>query len=85
MRCYFVNEVLKHCKAIEATREGIGLQEASDIKGLTFFDPQGMGKSKLGVVTIGTASDVNAFLGEFIKAIAQHRHWGIEKMPRPPA
>ena len=81
---HFVNEAFKHCKAIGAAREGIGLLEASDIKGLAFSDPQGTVKSELGVVTVGTASDVNAFLGEFIKAIAQHRHWGREKMPLPP-
>jgi catalase len=79
---HFINEAFKHCKAIGAIDEGIELLEASCIEGVTYVDQKVKGKviSELGVVTIGTASDMNAFSREFINAIAQHRHWKREMM-----
>ena len=82
---HFVNEAFKHCKAIGAIEDGIGLLGASSIEGVTYADPKGKVISELGVVTIGTASDMNAFSLEFINAIAQHRHWKREMHKQVPA
>jgi catalase len=82
---HFVNEAFKHCKAIGAIDDGIGLLGASCIEGVTYADPKGKVTSELGVVTIGTASDMNAFSREFINAIAQHRHWKREMHKQVPA
>lgn len=82
---HFINEAFKHCKAIGAIEDGIGLLGASSIEGVTYADPKGKVISELGVVTIGTASDMNAFSREFINAIAQHRHWKREMHKQVPA
>ncbi|MFB3764987.1 MAG: catalase [Methanotrichaceae archaeon] len=82
---HFINEAFKHCKAIGAIDDGIGLLEASSIEGVTFSDSKGKVKSELGVVTVGTGADMDAFSKEFIKAIAQHRHWDRETLKGVPA
>jgi catalase len=78
---HFVNEAFKHCKAIAATGEGVDLLVASDIPGIK---PKSGLQSELGVVTSGeaTAKDVAV---EFIKAIAQHRHWQRVQKSQVPA
>lgn len=74
---HFVNEAFKHAKAIGATNEGVDLLEASNIQGVSTAgkDTQGDLITELGVVTIRKEADMSAFTQEFIKAIAQHRHW----------
>lgn len=80
---HFVNEAFKHAKAIGASNEGVDLLAASQIQGVKLADPQTYAQlvSEMGVVTIRNAADMgNAdqesyFSNEFIKAIAQHRHW----------
>jgi len=82
---HFINEAFKHCKAIGAIYDGIGLLQASSLEGITLADPKGQVKSDLGVVTTGTASNMDVFSKEFISAIAQHRHWKRELNDQVPA
>ncbi|HWQ20086.1 MAG TPA: catalase [Methanotrichaceae archaeon] len=76
---HFINESFKHCKPIGVIGEGLELLKASSIKVMTFSDQNSGVRSELGVVTAGKATDVGAFVSEFKKAIAEHRHWGREK------
>jgi len=55
----FINEALKHCKAIAADNEGVKLLDETFVK--DFKDDK--------------AVLINANPGEFIKAIAEHRNW----------
>jgi catalase len=80
---HFINEAFRHCKAIAATTEAVDLLMASDIKGLTFDSKQLI--SDRGVVTSRDASNMSSFAQEFIKAIAQHRHWMREQKELVPA
>jgi len=74
---HFINEAFKHCKAIAASNEGVDLLISSDINHVSIAesDNGSMIFSDTGVVTVGNASDLNDFAQEFIKAIAEHRHW----------
>jgi catalase len=71
----FVGEAYKHCKTIGSTGEGAALLEAAGI---------GAGKAQPGQkevsagVVVGKGSD-NGFTADFIKAVAQHRHWSRER------
>ena len=88
---HFVNEAFKHAKAIGASNEGIDLLASSQIQGAMMAGPDTHAQlvQELGVVTIRNAADMGNlgqegyFSQEFIKAIAQHRHWirqGIKDM-----
>lgn len=55
----FINEALKHCKAIAADNEGVKLLDETFVKDF---------KGDKAVL-------INANPGEFIKAIAKHRNW----------
>lgn len=81
---HFVNEAFKHAKAIGATNEGVNILNASAIKGVKIAgtDNQGELTSELGVVTIQNTSDINSFNEEFIKAVAEHRHWGRKSLKK---
>lgn len=74
---HFINEAFKHAKAIGATNEGVDLLSASQIQGVSTAGPETQAQlvSELGVVTIRNAADMGYFSQEFVKAIAQHRHW----------
>ena len=78
----FVNEAHKHCKAIAASGAGVGFLAKS--LGEKFSEPNATGKligTTAGVVT--SRADVTTnFTKEFIKAIAQHRHWEREDSRR---
>ena len=74
----FVNEAFKHCKAIAASGSGVGFLAKS--LGGKFGETNTTGKliaANEGVVTSRGAVTVN-FTTEFIRAIAQHRHWERE-------
>jgi catalase len=75
---HFINEAYKHAKAIGAVNEGVNLIEASDVKDIktACSDTKSKVVTELGVVTVRNCTDVSSFSKEFIKAIAQHRHWG---------
>lgn len=88
---HFVNEAFKHAKAIGASNEGIDLLASSQIQGAVMAGPDTYAQlvQELGVVTIRNAADMGNlgqegyFSQEFIKAIAQHRHWirqGVKDM-----
>lgn len=78
---HFVNEAFKHAKTIGATNEGVDLLSASQIQGaaLAGMETQAQLVKELGVVTIRNAADMGYFCEEFIKDIAQHRHWARQK------
>ena len=76
----FLNEAFKHCKPIAATAAGVELLTASDAR----LDSMG-GEDSVAeelAVSNGVISSRDASLdrvsAEFVKAIAQHRHWERE-------
>ncbi|EEG76297.1 catalase [Dethiobacter alkaliphilus] len=75
---HFVSEAFKHAKAIGASNEGVDLLNASEIQGVALAPPESQFETynELGVITIRNAGDMGYFGQEFIKAIAEHRHWG---------
>jgi catalase len=72
----FVGEAYKHCKTIAATGEGAALLDAAGI-GAGKAQP-GQKDASAGVV-VGKGGDINGVAPEFIKAVAQHRHWSRER------
>ena len=72
----FVGEAYKHCKTIAATGEGAALLDAAGI-GAGKAQP-GREDASAGVV-VGKGGDINGVAPEFIKAVAQHRHWSRER------
>ena len=60
----FVAEAFKHGKAIGAAGDGLGLLRAANLNG-----------SEPGVVTAEWETPMNGFAKDFIRAIAEHRHW----------
>ena len=74
----FVSEAFKHCKAIAGNGMGVGF--VAKALGEKFKEPDTTGKlvvANQGVVT-SRADVTENFTAEFIKAIAQHRHWERE-------
>ncbi len=76
----FVAEAYKHCKTIGATGKGMALLQAA---GISTNDraPTGKGRKPSGPegVVIGKDAAIKGVAGEFIQAVAQHRHWGRER------
>ncbi|RUT05465.1 catalase-2 [Dulcicalothrix desertica PCC 7102] len=70
----FIYSAFKHCKAIAATGEGVDLIAAANIKDIKLADAEKSVSDK-GVITSRNASDVKQIVQDFVKAIAQHRHW----------
>ena len=84
---HFINEAYKHCKAIAATGAGTDLLRASYFGEERLPESTDAGsqvRADEGVIISrdGQAGDLAA---EFIKAIAQHRHWGREVKDLVPA
>jgi catalase len=81
----FVTDAFRHCKAIGATGEGAMLLRA--IPGAVETAGDGKGGDRLqaeGVILLENAapagrrrqiSAMDGFVGEFVRAIAAHRHW----------
>jgi catalase len=83
---HFVNEAFKHCKPIGATSEGVDLLSASNISGVNLgVETDGNVVADKGVVSAGKTADLGLFIGEFVEAIAQHRHWNREQKIKVPA
>ncbi|WP_438014388.1 catalase [Sorangium sp. So ce315] len=84
---HFVNEAFKHCKAIGATGEGVALLSSSFLRGVALADAQSAGPllSDKGVVTLYDPAGLALFSQEFLRAIAQHRHWDREDIAQIPA
>jgi catalase len=83
----FVQEAYQHCKAIAATGAGRELLRASYLGKETFPESNTRGKPLVtdeGVI-IGPDVQVDDVAVEFIKAVAQHRHWSREMKERVPA
>jgi len=80
----FVNEAYKHCKAIAASGAGIELLRASDLGGEKLAGQNAKADrlvAEEGVI-IGRDTLDGKVAPEFIKAIAQHRHWS--RAPKDP-
>lgn len=84
---HFINESFKHCKAIGASNEGIDLLNAAEIDHISMAGTNTNNTllSNLGVVTISNTTDLGNFTQEFIKAIAEHRHWDRTQKDMVPA
>ncbi|WP_017654320.1 catalase [Fortiea contorta] len=82
---HFIHEAFKHCKAIAATGEGVDLFTALEIPGVKLADAKSSLKNDQGVVTSRNTADAKAVAAEFIKAIAQHRHWKRAQKEQVPA
>jgi catalase len=84
---HFVQEAYKHCKAIAATGAGMELLRASYLGRETIPEPNTGGNPLMtdeGVI-IGRDVRGDDVAADFIKAIAQHRHWGREMKDVVPA
>ena len=80
----FLQEAYKHCKTIAANGAGAELVDACRSANGAAGE---RGTAERGVeegVIIGHDDQAGKIAGEFIKGIAQHRHWGREKKLHPP-
>ncbi len=76
---HFLNEAYKHSKAIGAVCQGVDVLASTQIKGMPIVAPDDYRvTSDTGVVMTRNASNLVEFCGEFLNAIAQHRHWQRE-------
>jgi catalase len=84
---HFVNEAYKHCKTIAATGAGAEVLRASYL-GMDKTSGANAESNQLvtdeGVITSPDAQ-VSKVAADFIKAIAQHRHWSREMKDQVPA
>jgi catalase len=81
----FVTEAYRHGKAIAATGAGAGLLRASPLVADKVPSRTSGARgpvARQGVVA-GLDTEVAQVAGEFVKAIAQHRHWSREKEVGP--
>jgi catalase len=84
---HFVNEAYRHCKAIAATGAGVALLQASALGAKNAAKTAAKENqiiSDAGVVTSRSAQP-GKVAAEFIRAIAQHRHWSREIPDAVPA
>jgi catalase len=84
---HFINEAYKHCKAIAATGTGVDVLRASYIGAVEQGEAAFGVKKVVADEGLVTAQDAQAgkAAAEFIKAIAQHRHWSRETKDQVPA
>jgi catalase len=82
----FVNEAFRHCKPVGAAGDGVNVLRESQIKGVQIASAEGRDSLVVdkGVVTSRSGTD-DSFSQEFIRAIAQHRHWSREQKEQVPA
>jgi catalase len=76
----FLNEAYKHCKTIAATGAGVDLLNTSDAGQDSIAGENSAGEELAvnnGVITSRDAK-LDLVAAEFIKSIAQHRHWERE-------
>ena len=72
----FVGEAYKHCKTIGAIGDGVTLLEAAGIRAGKAQSGQ---KERRSGIVVGKGSDTNGVAAEFIRAVAEHRHWSRER------
>jgi catalase len=86
---HFVNEAFKHGKAIAATGEGITLLQAAQLNGVAIDEGDAPRRGDCtvdqGVVSARSSSATEAVTRQFIRALAQHRHWGRQSKDQVPA
>jgi catalase len=84
---HFINEAYKHCKALAATGAGVDLLRASYLGAEQIPAPNATANQIHADEGIIVSRDAQAgdVATEFIKAIAQHRHWGREVKDLVPA
>jgi catalase len=68
----FIHEAYKHCKTIAVSEPGKEI-----LRSLSILSPNGDDDSRSGVVLPN--GSVESMADEFVRAIAQHRHWDREK------
>lgn len=83
----FINEAFKHCKAIGASNEGVDMLMECNLGEISLAGSSDGSQifSDAGVVTVRNTGQMREFAGEFIEAVAQHRHWSrgaIKEMVR---
>jgi catalase len=84
---HFIHEAYKHCKAIATTGTGMELLRSSYLGTETIPDLNTGGDPVVrdeGII-IGRDARVDDVAAEFIKAIAQHRHWSRDIKDQVPA
>jgi catalase len=81
----FVQEAFKHCKTIAADDAGVELIRACGLTNGAATGKAAKEQSGEEGVIIGRADQSGKIASQFIKAIAQHRHWSREKKLHPPA
>jgi catalase len=84
---HFINEAYKHCKALAATGAGVDLLRASYLGAEQIPAPNATANQIHADEGVIVSRDAQAgdVATEFIKAIAQHRHWGREVKDLVPA
>ncbi len=77
----FLQDAFHHCKAIGASGEGVDLLKAAHLDGVELSDAKPAAKAVVskGVVTAQSDANLGSFEEDFVKAIAQHRHWEREE------
>jgi catalase len=80
---HWVHETFRHGKPIGAVAQGVDLLRSARLPGTRFADG-GEPVDSQGVVT-AAASGAQAFAETFLKALAQHRHWGRAQSEMTPA
>ncbi|TYL38714.1 catalase HPII [Natronococcus pandeyae] len=79
----FVAEAFKHYKPIAALGDGIELFEDVELPDVDLAGDGDDLVSDQGVVTCRDDGELDAFVEEFVDAIAQHRHWGRDPKEVP--
>src|SRR4029077_8261060 len=81
----FLQEAYKHCKTIAATGGGAELVRAcGSTNGAKNSERKEAAENDEGIIIAGD-DKTGKIAGEFIKAIAQHRHWNREEKIHAPA
>lgn len=81
----FLQEAYKHCKTIAANGAGVELIRACNLtNGAATSEPQTKEQSGEEGVIIGGDDQAGKIASQFIKAMAQHRHWSRERKLHPP-
>ncbi|HYF62578.1 MAG TPA: catalase [Herpetosiphonaceae bacterium] len=81
---HFINEMVKHCKPIGATHEGLDLLRQTGAGASVQPVAQGAVADR-GIVTQAQGADIQGFIDLFKQAVAQHRHWDRPQKDQVPA
>ena len=81
----FVSEAYKHCKTIAASGTGVEFLRACLFAADGMADAQAKNLDSEEGVFISRNGQAGKIASDFIKAIAQHRHWSRERKLRAPA